>query len=80
MLLLKVRLLILSHVRLILILSDLCGFITTSIAEGNFKCQKSRMVANGKCQAHGVDFDETYSPIVKPAMIRTILHVALTND
>lgn len=44
------------------------------------KTTKARLVANGKSQEHGVDFEETFSPVVKPATIRTVLHVALMHD
>ena len=37
-------------------------------------------MANGKSQEEGIDFTETFSPVVKPASIRTVLHVALTNN
>ena len=49
-------------------------------AEGNFKNHKSLLVANWKSQAQGVYFDETYSPFIKPATIRNVLHVSLSND
>ena len=49
-------------------------------ANGCFKKHKSRLVANGKSQEEGVDFTETFSPVVKPASIRTVLHVALANN
>lgn len=49
-------------------------------ANGVFKKHKSRLVANGKNQQQGVDFDETFSPVVKQATIRTILNVALANE
>ncbi|XP_013614008.1 PREDICTED: uncharacterized protein LOC106320187 [Brassica oleracea var. oleracea] len=43
------------------------------------KCHKARLVANGKTQEAGVDYDETFSPVVKPASIRTVLNVALSR-
>ena len=49
-------------------------------ADGNFKSHKSRLVANGKSQEEGVDFSETFSPVVKPVTIRSVLHVALAHD
>ena len=49
-------------------------------AQGNFKSHKSRLVANGKSQQEGIDFSKTFSPVVKPATIRSVLHVALAND
>lgn len=49
-------------------------------ADGSFKKHKSRLVANGKSQENGIDYDETFSPVVKPATIRTLLHLALANN
>lgn len=49
-------------------------------AQGRFKKPKSRLVANGKTQQEGIDFSETFSPVVKPVTIRTVLHTALAKD
>nr|GEX64865.1 hybrid signal transduction histidine kinase M [Tanacetum cinerariifolium] len=40
-------------------------------ADGTLRRYKACLVANGSSQQLGVDFDETFSPVVKPATIRT---------
>jgi len=40
---------------------------------------KACWVLRGFTQRPGVDFDETFSPVVKPATIRTVLSLALTR-
>ncbi|GKD30616.1 ribonuclease H-like domain-containing protein [Tanacetum coccineum] len=40
---------------------------------------KARLVANGSSQQLGVDFDETFSPVVKPATIRMVLSLAVSR-
>ena len=49
-------------------------------ADGTLNRHKSRLVANGKSQRPGIDCEETFSPVVKPATIRTVLHVATARD
>ncbi|XP_019091183.1 PREDICTED: uncharacterized protein LOC109128752 [Camelina sativa] len=44
-------------------------------ANGALMRHKERLVANGKSQEQGVDYDETFSPVVKPATIRAVLDV-----
>ncbi|GJU62898.1 ribonuclease H-like domain-containing protein [Tanacetum coccineum] len=44
-------------------------------ADGTLSRYKARLVANGSSQQLGVDFDETFSPVVKPATIRTVLRL-----
>ncbi|GJW92883.1 ribonuclease H-like domain-containing protein, partial [Tanacetum coccineum] len=43
--------------------------------DGTLSCYKARLVANGSSQQLGVDFDETFSPVVKPATIRTNVYI-----
>ena len=49
-------------------------------ADGKVRRHKSRLVANGKSQEHGLDYDETFSPVVKPVTIRYVLHLALQRS
>ncbi|GJV60945.1 ribonuclease H-like domain-containing protein [Tanacetum coccineum] len=41
---------------------------------------KARLVANGRSQRYGVDCDITFSLVVKPATIRTVLSLALSQN
>ncbi|GJU04190.1 ribonuclease H-like domain-containing protein [Tanacetum coccineum] len=49
-------------------------------ADGTLSRYKARLVANGSNQQHGDDFDETFSPVVKPATIRTVLSLAVSRQ
>lgn len=46
--------------------------------DGSINKYKARLVAKGFHQEHGFDFNETFSPVVKPITIRVILTLALT--
>jgi len=37
-------------------------------------------VAKGFHQQHGIDYHETFSPVIKPATIRTILSLAASRN
>nr|GEY50361.1 ribonuclease H-like domain-containing protein [Tanacetum cinerariifolium] len=40
---------------------------------------KARLVANGSTQIEGIDVDETFSPVIKPGTIQTVLSLALSR-
>ncbi|GKA59639.1 ribonuclease H-like domain-containing protein [Tanacetum coccineum] len=49
-------------------------------ADGTLSRYKARLVANGSSQQQGVDCDETFSPVVKPATIQTVLSLAVSKQ
>nr|GEY72373.1 ribonuclease H-like domain-containing protein [Tanacetum cinerariifolium] len=40
---------------------------------------KAHLVANGSNQQFSIDFDETFSPVIKPATIRTVFSLAVSR-
>ncbi|GKF00774.1 ribonuclease H-like domain-containing protein [Tanacetum coccineum] len=49
-------------------------------ADESLSRYKARLVANGHSQQQGIDCDETFSPVVKPATIRTVLSLAVSRQ
>jgi hypothetical protein len=40
---------------------------------------KARLVAKGYSQLEGIDFTETFSPVIKPSIIQLVLSLAITH-
>jgi len=48
--------------------------------DGSLARHKARWVVRGFSQQHGVDYDETFSPVIKPATIRIVLSIAASRS
>uniref|UniRef100_A0A803PM38 Integrase catalytic domain-containing protein n=1 Tax=Cannabis sativa TaxID=3483 RepID=A0A803PM38_CANSA len=49
-------------------------------ADGSFQRLKARLVAKGFTQRPGVDFSETFSPVIKASTVRIVLSIAVTKE
>lgn len=49
-------------------------------AAGSLSRYKARLIANGKTQRLGIDCDQTFSPVVKPATICTVLSLVISQS
>jgi histone deacetylase 1/2 len=48
-------------------------------ADGTIDRYKARLVAKGFKQRYGIDYDDTFSPVVKAATIQIILSIVFSN-
>jgi hypothetical protein len=48
-------------------------------ADGSMNIYKTRLVAKGYAQTYGIDYEETYSSIVKMTIVKTIIVMATTK-
>jgi hypothetical protein len=49
-------------------------------SDGSLARYKARWVCRGYSQQHSINYDETFSPVVKPSTIRTVLSIAISSS
>ena len=53
------------------------GFSVKTASDDSIERYKARLVAQGFSQKYGLDYDETFSPVVRPESIRTVIALAV---
>jgi hypothetical protein len=49
-------------------------------SDGSLACHKACWVVQGFSRQHGVDYDETFSPVIKPRTIRIVLSITASCE
>jgi hypothetical protein len=49
-------------------------------ADDSFDRNKARLVAKSFKQRYDIDYEDTFSPVVKAVMIRIVLSIAVSRD
>jgi hypothetical protein len=49
-------------------------------AEGNIACHRARLMAKGGSQTEGIDYSETFAPVVKHSSIRLLFALTAKHD
>ena len=49
-------------------------------SDGKLSCYKARLVAQGFSQIHGINYDETFAPVVRFESVRTLLSLACKKN
>ena len=47
---------------------------------GSIECYKARLVARGFTQQEGIDYSETFSPVIKQATVRLVFFIAVSQN
>jgi hypothetical protein len=61
------------------VVTDKWVFTHKFLSDGTFDRYKARWVLRGFTQRHRVDYDETFSPVVKSTTVRTVVALAVSH-